>query len=234
MNKSINTIHPFNRLLFLAGSLIALLLFDSLYYLLGYYLFFILPLVFLLNLIRIHLRLFVFGITPIFFTFILLYIIVMKGTNGSWDFILLKCLKILGFTSVFQVALTIPSNMLFTTFKKWGFKGDSLLTLIGAFTVWADIKTRANQIITARFARGFIGKRNIINTAKQFPYVLIPLIIGVMRTSTERVEVWEQRNIPNLVDNQKVAQMKFPILINTLVVIIPLAVVLISIYLKYL
>jgi hypothetical protein len=157
----------------------------------------------------------------------------MNEVNGGWNFILIKCLKIITLTSVFQIFLSIPPMMLLTTFKKWGFKGDSLLTLIGAFTVWADIEMRANQIITARFARGFVGKRNMINTAKQFPYVLIPLIIGVMRTSIDRVEVWEQRNIPELVNNGKVFQKKYPTILNILIVIIPIGFILFTI-LKYL
>jgi hypothetical protein len=151
-----------------------------------------------------------------------LYIVVLKGTNGGWNFVLLKGLKILVFTSIFQITLTIPSEMLFTTFRKWRFKGDSLLTLIGAFTVWADIRTRANQIVTARFARGFIGKRNFINTAKQFPYILIPLIIGVMRTSTERVNVWEQREIPKRLDNGKIVEARYSTFINLFIVIVPI------------
>lgn len=233
MDKTKNIIHPHCRLLFLISSLMTFLLTGNFNFLLGFYILFILPLVFILDLIRVHLRLFVFGLIPIFFTFILLYIIILKGSSDGWDFILVKCLKILGITSVFQISLSIPPNMLFTTFKKWGFKGDRLLTLIGAFTVWADIKTRANQIITARFARGFIGKRNLVNTAKQFPYVIVPLIIGIMRTSIERVEVWEQRNIPYLIDNRKDEQIKYSVLINLLIVIIPFALMLIIIYLKY-
>jgi len=121
--------------------------------------------------------------------------------------------------------------MLFTTFRKWGFKGDSLLTIIGAFTVWADLRTKANQIVTARFARGFIGKRNFFNTAKQFPYILIPLVIGVMRTSTERVNVWEQRNIPERLDSNKIIDTGYPVFINLFIVIGPiLSIILITLF----
>ena len=233
MNLNNNIIHPYVRIIFLILSLIAVLLIGNIYYLLGFYILFLLPVRLSLNLINIHLRLILLGIIPIFLTFILLYIIILKEVNGGWDFIFLKCLKILCFTSVFQIFLSIPPNMLLTTFKKWGFRGDNLLTLIGAFTVWADIKTRSNQIVIARFARGFVGNRTIFNTAKQFPYVLVPLIIGVLRTSIERVEVWEQRNIPDLVDSTELRQIQYNSFFNFLMIIIPVGFILLAVYLKY-
>ena len=206
-----NTLHPISRILFLTGSVIAILLMHHVFYLLLFYLVFILPLIFAQKNIFAHLRLLAFGIVPIVLTFILLYILIMKGSNGGWEFIFLKSLKILCITSVFQITLSIPAQLLIPTFKKWGLKGEGLLTVIGAFTVWAEVKTKSNQIITARFARGFIGKRNLINTAKQLPHVLIPLIIGVMRTAVERVDVWEQREIPVLLDKVETSKVKYSI-----------------------
>jgi len=228
-----NTIHPYIRILFLFGTIAFILLMQNPYYLGGLYLCFILPIILFLHLIKFHIRLFLFGIIPIFLTFILLYILVLDGTNGGWEFIFTKCLKILAITSTFQVALTIQPDMLYITFRKWGFRGDSFLTLLGAFTVWADINTRANQIIVARFARGFIGRRNLINTAKQLPYVLIPLIIGVIRTSIIRVEVWDQRSVPNLLDHQKISETHYPFLFNLLLATVPIVGIITIILLPY-
>lgn len=226
------TIHPFNRILFLLFSIVGIIIIDELFYLTGFYVLIIVPLVLLLRLGSIHYRLLLFGIAPIFLTLILIYIIVLQGNNDAWVFVFTKCIKILNITSVFQIALTIPSHMLFQTFKKWGIKREKLQTLIGTFTVWADIKARANQIVIARFARGFIGKRNFINTAKQFPYVLIPLIIGVLRTATERVEVWNQRDVPGLIDNIKVTETKYPFIFNLLLFVTPLIMIAIGIYIR--
>lgn len=79
-------------------------------------------------------------------------------------------------------------------------KGESLITVLGAFTVWTDVSYRSEKIITARFARGFVGRRTIINKAKQFPFVLVPLVVGILRTSTERADSWGQKNILQLVE----------------------------------
>jgi hypothetical protein len=146
--------------------------------------------------------------------------LVLKGNNGGWDFIFLKTLKILDLTSIFQIALTIKPDSLFSTFSKIGIKGEKLITVIGAFTVWADIKRRSEQIITARFARGFVGKRSYINIAKQFPYIMIPLIIGILRTSIERSRTWTQWNIVDLINNKKQKKQEFPVFANLAIALV--------------
>ena len=67
---------------------------------------------------------------------------------------------------------------------------------------------------------GFIGKRNLINTAKQFPYILVPLIIGILRTSVERSETWTQWNIINLINSKKDQNNELPIFANVAFVLI--------------
>jgi hypothetical protein len=207
-------IHPYIRLFFLFGTISSIILFHQTWILGLLYVLFILPLIFLTAIFRNHIRLLIFGILPISLTFILIYVLILKGTNGGWDFILVKIFKILDITSVFQIALTIKSDALFSTFRKIGIKGESLITVIGAFTVWADIKRRSEQIITARFARGFIGKRSYINIAKQFPYIMVPLIIGILRTSIERSQTWTQWDIVDLINNRKLKSEEFPVITN--------------------
>jgi energy-coupling factor transporter transmembrane protein EcfT len=123
-------------------------------------------------------------------------------------------LKLIIFTSVFQLTLLIPPEILITTFKKWGLKGEALLTILGAFTVWADIKTRTDKILSARFARGFIEERTFLNKARQLPYVLVPLVIGIIRTAIERADSWEQKNILHLLKNHKVMEPEYPFVFN--------------------
>lgn len=177
--------------------------------------------------IKRHLNLLLFAIVPIYLSFILLYIIILKEEN--WDFIHLKVLKLILFTSVIQLTLSIPAEQLITTFKKWRLKGETLITVLGAFTVWTDVSYRSEKIITARFARGFVGKRTIINKAKQFPFVLVPLVVGILRTSTERADSWEQKNILQLVEKNMVEESNYPIELNLILVLISLSWLLISI-----
>jgi energy-coupling factor transporter transmembrane protein EcfT len=92
--------------------------------------------------------------------------------------------------------------------------------VIGAFTVWADIKRRSEQIIIARFSRGFISKRNFLNTAKQFPHVLVPLIIGILRTSIERSETWIRWNIINLISTKRTKYEEYSVTVNVAIALI--------------
>lgn len=195
------SINPYFRLLFLAGSLTGILLINKIDWLLCFYFIVIIPLFVLCGQIKRHLNLLLFAFVPIYLSFVLLYIVVLK--EGNWQFIHLKILKLLLLTSVIQITLAIPSNQLISTFKKWGLKGETLITVLGAFTVWTDVTYRSEKIITARFARGFVGKRNRINTAKQFPFVLVPMVVGILRTATERADSWTQKNILQLVKGDK-------------------------------
>lgn len=211
------SIHPYVRFFFLIGTLISIILFHQVWQLVLLYVALILPLAIITSAIKNQLRLLLFGILPISLTFILIYIIILNGSNGSWDFILLKILKILNITSIFQIALTIKPGEMLSTFKMVGIKGEKLITLMGTFSVWADIKRRSEQIVVARFARGFIGKRNFINTAKQLPYVLVPLIIGILRTSVERSELWTQWDIIKLINNHETKRNDYSIATNLII-----------------
>jgi len=219
MKSNDNYIHPYIRLFFLVGIISTVILFNQIWPLSLLYIVFILPLIFVTGSIKNHLRLLILGIFPISLTFILIYILIMKGDNGGWDFILLRILKILIATTAFQITLTVKSDSLFQTFKIIGIRGEKLVTVIGTFTVWIDIKRRSEQIITARFARGFIGKRSYINIARQFPYILVPLIIGILRTSIERSQTWTQWKIVDLINSKKPINQAFPLLINLVIVL---------------
>lgn len=200
--------------------------------LLAFYLAIVLPLSFLSGQIRKHINLMLFGIVPILLSFILLYIVVLKGVNGGWNFIALKILKLVLYTSMLQFCLLIPSENLISTFKMWGLKGETLITVLGAFTVWADVSYRAEKIITARFSRGFIEKRTFFSKAKQFPFVLVPLFIGILRTSTERAESWEQKDILHLVQNFKPEKVNYPAFLNSLLFAVSIGWVLVGLIYK--
>jgi energy-coupling factor transporter transmembrane protein EcfT len=224
------SLHPYIRLLFLICGLTGVLLINKIEWLLCFYFIAIIPLFIFSGQFRKHLNLLLFAMIPIYLSFILLYIVVLK--EGNWDFIHLKVLKLILLTSAIQITLSIPAEQLITTFKKWGLKGEALITVLGAFTVWTDVSYRSEKIITARFARGFVGKRTIINKAKQFPFVLVPLVVGILRTSTERADSWEQKNILQLVKRNKAEKVNYQISLNTVLVIASLSWLLLSVLFK--
>ena len=204
-------INPYIRLLFLICFITGTILINNILWLVGGYVFVILPLFLYGNQMKKHIRLMLLGMFPVYLSFVLLYIIILKGSNGGWEFINLSVLKLTLFTSTIQLTLLIPDQHLISTFKSWGLKGETLMTVLGAYTVWTDVNYRANQIITARFSRGFIKKRTVLQKIKQFPHVLIPLVVGIIRTATERAESWEQKNIMYLVEANQPEQVKSPV-----------------------
>lgn len=203
MNSLKYIVHPFVRLLFLVAFLAGTILNNNIIHLITIYLIIIIPLFIIGNKIGSHLKLISLGIIPIFITFILLYIIIYKNPEYGWSFIVLKTIKLTIYTSIFQLALMIPAKHLINTLTKWGLKGETLLIVLSAFTVPSDIVSKSEKIIDARFSSGFIKKRTFLNKLKQLPFVLIPLIIGVIRTSHERADSWEQKRIINLLNNYK-------------------------------
>lgn len=234
MNSLKYIVHPYVRLLFLLTIIFGTIFNDRLSQILILYLFVIVPLFFMGSNFKSHLRLILFGILPIFLTFILLYIFIYKNPEYGWDFIVLKTVKLLIYTSVFQLTLMIPAKHLFNTLVKWNLKGEALLTSLSAFTVPNDIVTKSEKILDARFARGFIKKRTIWEKSKQLPFVLVPLIIGIIRTSHERADSWEQKRIISLLSNfrQNNQSLQYDFLLNSSIVFTSITWVVISLILK--
>lgn len=213
-------IHPFVRIAFLICAVVGIFLAKGILPILLFYLLAILPLFVFSKKIKAHLKFLLFGVVPIFLSFILIYIIVLQVKNGGWEYIIEKVLRLTSIASAFQIVLTIPANDLFNTFKKWGLKGESLITVISVFSVWSEISNRADKIVTARLSKGYVKNRNLLSMAVQFPYTLNPLIIGVIRTSVERAESWQSKNILHLVDNYKSSNTDYNKLFNFSVVFI--------------
>ena len=225
-------INPYIRLAFLSCCIAGTILISNILWLVGCYVFIILPLFLYGKQIKKHIKLMLLGMLPVYLSFILLYIVILNGSNGGWEFVNLSVLKLVLFTSIIQLTLLIPEQYLISTFKCWGLKGEALITVLGAYTVWMDVNYRAGQIITARFSRGFITKRTVLQKIKQFPYVLIPLVVGIIRTATERAESWEQKNIMYLVEANQPEQVKSPLFLNAYVFMVSIFCLSLGIYYK--
>ena len=113
-------------------------------------------------------------------------------------------LQLTVFAAVFQLCfLTIPQSQLLVTFWHWGIRKDNLIVAIGAFTVWPELKLRAEQILTARHARGLMRDRRFSTRLRQIPFLLRPLLTWSLRAAIQRSEFWGQRQILS-----RVAQMR--------------------------
>jgi len=214
MNSAGLIMHPYIRLAFFFAGICGTLLITNPVLLLGIYLLVIMPTIVLNEQFWQHLKLLIVGMLPILLSFILLYMVILHNKNEGWEFIAVKLIKIVVFTSLFQITLSIPPMILFTTLKKWGFRGQPLVLVLSSLTVWEDVSYRANKIIDARFARGFVVKRNAVAQACQLPYIIVPLVIAVFRIAIERADGWEQKNMLYLVDHIRFDKVAYPVILN--------------------
>lgn len=90
---------------------------------------------------------------------------------------------------------TIPHDQLVITLQSWGLRGDGLVIALGSLTLLPEMRLRAEQVLTARYARGLISDRHILTKIRQFPYLLRPLLAWVLRSAIQRSESWQQRQL---------------------------------------
>jgi len=95
-----------------------------------------------------------------------------------------------------QISLTtIKPHRLVSTLVAWGLKGELLVITVSAMTLVEEIKLRGEQVLTARYARGFVQRRSFVSDLMQLPFILRPLLAWVLRAAVQRGEVWEQRGL---------------------------------------
>lgn len=112
------------------------------------------------------------------------------------QYALLISLRLAVTGGIFQLCfLSIPQSELLSTFWHWGIRRDNLIVAIGAFTIWPELKLRAEQIITARYARGLLPDRRLTTRFRQLPYLLRPLLVWSLRAAIQRSELWDQKRL---------------------------------------
>lgn len=192
-------VHPTVRIALPVLAIVALFTTSSLSILIGGYALGLFPLFIVEQKIKVHLRFLLYGFVPIVVTGFILYGVVLKVGDDTWHALAVRGAKFLVGTAALQWALTIPSTELTYTFKTWGLRGSTLIVLLGSFTLWADLQKAANRIVTARLASGVVGGRSPWVMVQQLPFVLLPMVISMLRTSTVRSHSWNDKDILELV-----------------------------------
>jgi len=207
-------IHPYSRIFFLITGIAGGAFCTNNFLLLAFWLLVLLPLMMITGNGKAHFSFLLVVVLPMSAMLLFLSWIVWDKSTADFGNVLLTILKMIVYTTIVQVVLIIPSSQVYTTFKKWGMKGDMLVTSLGSYIVWVDIVNRSDKILTARFARGFIPARTFITRLKQLPHLLIPLIVGIIRTATERSESWQQKKVLYRIEVMKASEIKYNAFIN--------------------
>jgi energy-coupling factor transport system ATP-binding protein len=122
--------------------------------------------------------------------------------HSGYYYAMTVALRIAVLGGVFQLTiLTIPSEQLAYTLRTWGLRGGLLVVVLGAFALIPELAHRADQVLTARQARGLVADRSLVSRFRQFPYLLRPLLAWALRSAVQRSEFWQQRQVLSRVEN---------------------------------
>jgi energy-coupling factor transporter transmembrane protein EcfT len=128
--------------------------------------------------------------------------------------------RLLLLTGVFQLCfLSLPEQELAYTLQRWGLGSSGIAVVIGGLSLWPEAERRAEQIMTARYARGLVPNRRFLTRVKQLPFLLRPLLVWILRSGVERAEAWKQRGIIDQIGKSDLESFKASFWANVVVVL---------------
>lgn len=92
------------------------------------------------------------------------------------------------------IAMVLPRDLP-RVLRGWGLRGDLLAVVLGTFVLVPELAGRAGQVMTARYARGLIGRAVWTDRLRSFPQLLRPLLAWSLRSAAQRSELWSHRNL---------------------------------------
>jgi energy-coupling factor transporter transmembrane protein EcfT len=120
---------------------------------------------------------------------------------GGIEYGLLVALRIAVVGGVFELAFnTVRPSDLPGVLRGMGVNGDWMVIVMGSFALLPELMRRADQIMTARLARGSLSSSSLSTRLAQLPFILKPLFVWVVRSAIQRAESWEQKQLLSRVD----------------------------------
>lgn len=170
-----------------------------------FWLAFLLPLIVRGGVVRTHLRFVIWVLLPVAAALLVVWGWVVGAAPGGLPgsaplqglrFAAATSFRLVVLGGLWQLCfLTLPSSDLGPTLRSWGFRGEALIVALGSLAVMPDLAARSRQILTARHARGFLGRASWWSRARQLPGVLPPLVAWILRASIQRGENWRHRGL---------------------------------------
>lgn len=119
-----------------------------------------------------------------------------SAPNAGFAYGAVVSLRLLILGGVGQLCmLTVRANDLPATMRAIGCGSQAIIVMMATFALLPELRFRTDQIITARYARGLVGKRNFLNGMLQVPFILRPLLSWMLRSALQRADAWRQRDI---------------------------------------
>lgn len=123
---------------------------------------------------------------------------VPMGTDrlAALQYITLIILRLAVCSGLFQVLLlSITPEELLAALRRLGLSDDFTIMGLSTIALIPELTLRADQVLTARLARGLFGRQGLPNRVLQLPYILTPLVSWTLRSALQRAELWEHRGL---------------------------------------
>lgn len=204
-NTSREPIHPLARGLAAVAAVLGTLLVKSVPGAAIAWVMILVPLMCVAGVIRQHLRFVITILAPISVALFVVWAWIVGAPPGvpvgsdpaaGAGFAALVALRLALLGGIGQLSFsTISSDRLVPTLQSWGIKGEGLVIAVSSFTLVPEMQLRAEQVLTARYARGFVRNRNFVTKLQQAPHLLRPLLAWVLRSAIQRAEAWNQQRL---------------------------------------
>jgi len=116
--------------------------------------------------------------------------------SGALEYALLIVLRLAVCSGLFQVVLlSVASEELMATLRLIRLPDNITVMVLSTLAIIPELTLRADQVLTARLARGLFGKPTLRNRVTQVPRILGPLVCWTLRSALQRAEIWEHRDL---------------------------------------
>lgn len=120
------------------------------------------------------------------------------GTDrrAALEYTLLIVLRLAVCSGLFQVTLlSIAPEQLLPTLRALRLQKEIAVMVLSTLIILPELRLRADQVLTARLARGLFGQPTLRNKLRQLPWMLGPLVSWTLRSALQRAETWEHRDL---------------------------------------
>lgn len=115
--------------------------------------------------------------------------------HGGFLFASKITLRLAVFSSILQLGLvTIHRDRLAMTLHRIGLRGEGLIVVLASYSLFAELKYRMDQILTARTARGLRGTTWLGRT-RDLIAMMSPVLMWTVRSAVQRADMWHQRQL---------------------------------------
>lgn len=189
-----NLIHPLSRIIVFVLMIIGVFLSqDLLVRCLGYIILFVL--LTMSGQYLAHLKIILLSGVPFLLMLLLVYGF-LTSDNGFNNQGALHALgifiKITSLTALFQFTFSLRATELIDLLSYSKLPSYIKVIILESYSGIKDLANSVDQILTARYSRGFVKKRGYLSSLKQLPYLFRPMVSGLLLGSFEKSANWKQ------------------------------------------